>query len=218
MSSGKDKYQASLLSLLLMSASLPAMALDVCASVGKIDASPGKKDPCDSLAYFAEVAGKCAAEIVEDRRLQRYAAGILELERQTRIDESVLRSLRMMRNNPALPGGKTGDPTALDRQVAAQEAYGAKNLLALADKRSSAVSAGYRQLAQPGYAQTVISNAVWRYLDNAVRPQLANCRNSTEGRKNAADFAGMLAVTMSHGNPIETQIIRQLLGEQPKTH
>lgn len=208
-------HRAGLVAFLLWSAAFPAMALDVCASVGKLDAPAGRKDPCEGLAYLAEVAGKCAAEIPEDRRLQRLAAGILELERQTRIDESVLRSLRLMRDNPTASRGMNSDPAALDRQMAIQESHGAKNRSLLAERRSSAVAAGFPQLAQAGYAQTVITNAVWRYLDSAVRPQLANCRGGNDGRRTAGDFAGMLAVSLSHGNPIETQIIRQLLGEQP---
>lgn len=203
--------------LLLLGVAFPALAIEVCASAGKLDVPPGMKEPCESLARFAEVTGKCAAEIAEDRRLQRYAAGILELERQTRIDESVVRSLRMLRDKPDASGGRTIDADAFERQMAVQESAGERNRSALAAKRSAAVSAGYSQLAQPGYAQAVISNAVWRYLDNAVRPQLANCRSGSAGRTSAGEFAGMLAVSMSHGNPIETQIVRQLLGEQPRS-
>lgn len=50
--------------------------------------------------------------------------------------------------------------------VSSMESYGAKNRSALADNGSSAVSAGYLQLAQPGYAQTVISNAVESFIDH----------------------------------------------------
>jgi hypothetical protein len=96
-------------------------------------------------------------------------------------------------------------------RISFQESYSAKNRDALAEKRALAVSAGYSRLAEEGYAQTVITNAVWRYMDSVVQPQVASCDASPEGRKRAGEFAGMLAVSMSHGNPIETQIVRQLL-------
>jgi hypothetical protein len=136
----------------------------------------------------------------EDRNLQRHAAGILELERQTKIDDSVLASMRKM--------------NMAQERISFQESYGAKNRSDLAEKRALAVAAGYSQLGQEGYAQSVISNAVWRYLDGAVRAQVANCTAGEAGRKAAGEFAGMLGVSMSHGNPLEQHIIRQLLGKE----
>jgi hypothetical protein len=176
---------------------LPASALDFCPSVGKVEPPPGKMEPCESLAFLAKITAKCAAEIPEDKNLQRHAAGILELERQTKIDESVLSSMRKM--------GMTQE------RIAFQESYGAKNRDALAEKRALAVSAGYSQLANEGPAQAVISNAVWRYMDTAAQPHLTACTRSEAGKKAAGEFAGALAISFSHGNPLEQQIIRQLL-------
>jgi hypothetical protein len=184
------------LALVLLAFAAPAFALEVCPSVGKVDLAP-VKDPCEGLAFFSRIAAICAAEIPEDRNLQRHAAGILELERQAKIDESVLAIMR-----------KKG--MAAER-ISFQESYSEKNRSALAEKRALAVSAGYSQLAQEGTAQSVITNAVWRYLDATVRPQLASCSAGEAGRKAAGQFAAMLAVSMSHGNPIEAEIVRQLL-------
>jgi hypothetical protein len=186
-----------LAALFLAFLALPALALEVCPSVGKVDL-PAIKEPCEGLAFFARIAAKCATELPEDRNLQRHAAGILELERQAHIDASVLASMRKM-------GGFSPE------RIAFQESYAAKNQSALAEKRALAVAAGYSQLAQEGAAQAVIGNAVWRYLDATVQPQLANCSDGEAGRKAAGQFAGMLAVSMSHGNPIEARIIRELL-------
>ena len=187
-----------LAALLLAALACPAFALDFCPSAGKAEL-PAVKDPCEGLTYFSRITATCAAEIPEDRNLQRHAAGILELERQAKIDDSVLASMRKM--------------GMAQERISFQETYAGKNRSALAEKRALAVSAGYSQLAQEGPAQSIISNAVWRYLDTAVRPQVANCSAGEEGRKAAGDFAGMLAVSMSHGNPIEQQVIRQLLGK-----
>lgn len=186
-----------LAALLLSVVALPAAALDFCPSVGKVDMPANRSDPCEGLAFLSTITAKCAAEIPEDKNLQRHAAGILELERQTKIDESVLASMRKM--------------NMAQERISFQESYSAKNRDALAEKRALAVSAGYSQLANEGPAQAVISNAVWRYMDGAVQPQVAGCSASPEGRKRAGEFAGMLAVSMSHGNPLETEIIRQLL-------
>jgi hypothetical protein len=184
--------------LLLAALATPAWALDFCPSVGKVDLPP-VKDPCDGLAFFSRIAATCAAEIPEDRNLQRHAAGILELERQAKINESVLVSMRKM--------------GMAQERISFQESYSETNRSALAEKRTLAVSAGYSQLAREGAAQSVITNAVWRYLDVTARPELANCSAGEAGRKAASDFAGLLAVSMSHGNPIEAQIIRELLGK-----
>lgn len=188
-----------LAALLLSVVALPAVALDFCPSVGNVDMPANRSDPCEGLAFLSKIAATCAAEIPEDKNLQRHAAGILELERQTKIDESVLATMRKM--------------GMAQERISFQESYSAKNRDALAEKRALAVSAGYSQLAQEGPAQAVISNAVWRYMDSAVQPHVAGCSASPEGRKRAGEFAGMLAVSMSHGNPLETQIIRQLLGK-----
>lgn len=201
-----------LAALLLAAVALPAAALDFCPSVGKVE-TPGKMEPCEGLAFLAKITAKCAAEIPEDRSLQRHAAGILELERQRKIDENVLIGLRQVRADPQRMSGMKIDPALLDRQIAMQEGLADKTLADLREKRALGVSAGYSQLAKEGAAQTVIDNAVWRYLDGAVRPQVANCSSGGAGRKAASDFAGMLGVSMSHGNPLEREIIRQLLGK-----
>lgn len=209
-------YRAGVGAFLLWNAASPVMALEVCASVGKIDSRMDRSDTCGNLANLAEVASRCAAEIPEDRRLQRHAAGILQLEKQTKIDDSVIQSLRKMREIPDSSREMNVDPAAFERRMAIQESLGEKNRAALAEKRSTAVSAGYPKLAQPGYAQAVITNAVWRYLESLIRPQVVDCRSGSDGLKSAANFAGMFAVSISHGNPIETQIMRQLLGDQPE--
>lgn len=176
---------------------LPAPALDFCPSVGKVEVPANRTDPCEGLAFLAKIMAKCAAEIPEDRNLQRHAAGILELERQTKIDESVLANMRKM--------------GMAEERISFQESYSAKNRDALAEKRALAASAGYSQLAREGSAQPVITNAVWRYMDNAVRPHVAGCTQGEAGRKAATEFAGMLGVAMSHGNPIEREVMRRLL-------
>ena len=183
--------------LILGVVALPAAALEPCPSVGNVDMPANRSDPCEGLAFLAKITAKCAAEMPEDKNLQRHSAAILELERQTKIDETVLASMRKM--------------NMAQERISFQESYSAKNRDALAEKRALAVSAGYSQLAKEGPAQAVISNAVWRYMDGAVQPQVAGCSASPEGRKRAGEFAGMLAVSMSHGNPLETEIIRQLL-------
>lgn len=185
--------------LLLSVIALPAAALDFCPSVGKVEAPATRTDPCEGLAFLAKITAKCVAEIPEDRNLQRHAAGILELERQVKIDESVLATMRKMAMSP--------------ERISFQESYAAKNRDALAGKRALAVAAGYSQLAQEGSAQAIISNAVWRYVDSAVQPHVAGCAQGEAGKKAAGEFAGALAVSMSHGNPIETMVIRQLLGK-----
>lgn len=209
-------HRAAVGAFLLWSTASPVAALEVCASAGKIDMRTDGRDPCENLATLAGVVSKCAAEIPEDRQLQRHAAGILQLERQTRIDESVIQSLRKMRESPSSSRELNSDLSAFDRQMSVQESLGEKNRAALAERRSTAVSAGYQQLARWGYAQAVITNAVWRYLDSLIDPQVANCRSGGDGLKSASTFAGMLATALSHGNPIETQIMRQLLGDQPE--
>ena len=196
---------------LLAAIALPASALDFCPSVGKVEPPAGKMEPCEGLAFLAKITAKCAAEIPEDKNLQRHAAGILELERQVKIDQSVTKSLQQMRAKPQPIGGRPIDPAAMDRQIAFQESYAAKNRDALAEKRALAVSAGYSQLGQEGTAQAVISNAVWRYMDNAVQPHLTACSQSEAGKRAAGEFAGALAMSFTHGNPLEQQIIRQLL-------
>ena len=187
-----------LAALVFLVVTLPAAALDFCPSVGKVEPPAKKMEACEGLAFVAKITSRCAAEMPEDKNLQRHAAGILELERQTKVDDSVLASMRKMNMAP--------------ERISFQEAYGAKNRDALAEKRALAVSAGYSQLAQEGTAQAVISNAVWRYLDSAAQPHVAGCTQGEAGRKAAGEFAGMLGVAMSHGNPLEQQIIRQLLG------
>ena len=151
-----------LAALLFATVALPASALDFCPSVGKVDVPANRSDPCEGLAFLAKIASKCAAEMPEDRNLQRHAAGILELERQVGIDSSVLASMRQM-------------GSFSQERIAFQESYAAKNRDALAEKRALAVSAGYSQLASEGPAQAVITNAVWRYLDNAIQPHVAGC-------------------------------------------
>ena len=187
-----------LAALVLFVVATPAAALDFCPSVGSVELPANRTDPCEGLAFLAKIAATCAEEIPEDRNLQRHAAGILELERQTKIDEDVLAAMRKM-------------GSFSEERIAFQESYAAKNRGALAEKRALAVSAGYPQFAQEGTAQAVISNAVWRYMDGAVRPHVARCTQGEAGKKAAGEFAGMLAVSMSHGNPIEQQIIRRLL-------
>ena len=185
------------IAFLLAVIALPARALDFCPSVGKVEPPAGKMEPCEALAFLSKITSRCAAEIPEDKNFQRHAAGILELERQTKIDESVLQTMRKMNMAP--------------ERISFQESYAAKNKSALVEKRALAVSAGYSQLANEGTAQAVISNAVWRYMDTAAQPHLKGCTQSEAGKKAAGEFAGALAMSFSHGNPLETQIIRQLL-------
>lgn len=215
----RTAHRAGFAALLLWSAASSGTTLDLCAAAGKIGTRADQNDPCERLSLLAEVASKCAAEMPEDRQLQRHAAGILQLEKQLQIDQSVMQSLRQMRDAPTASTGPMHlDPSALDRQIAFQESAGEKNRAALAARRTVAVSAGYPMLAQAGFAQAVITNAVWRHVESWTAPQATNCRNSENEGTSAGQLAGMIAVLLSHGNPIETQVMRQLLADPPVGH
>src|SRR5215467_10588985 len=63
----RNRYSGvGLAALLLVAAVLPASALEVCPSVGKVQMPVGKVEPCEGLAYLAKIISKCAAEIPED--------------------------------------------------------------------------------------------------------------------------------------------------------
>jgi hypothetical protein len=198
---------------LLAAVALPAAALDFCSSVGKVEPPAAKMEPCEGIAFLARITAKCAAEMPEDHNLQRHAAGILELENKRKVDTMVRQGLRATQADPEHLHGRKIDPVLLDRQIAMQEALAAKTEADLREKRALAASAGYSQPAKEGTAQTVIDNAVWRYLDGTVQPHVAGCSQSEAGKKAAGEFAGMLGVAMSHGNAIEREVMRQLLGK-----
>ena len=202
--------------LLLAATVLPASALEVCPSVGKVEMPAGKLEPCSGLAYLAKIISKCAAEIPEDKTLQRHAAEILELENEHKVDQMVLQDLRTTRANPERMRGRKMDPVLLDRQIAMQERLAAKIESDLREKRALAVSAGYLPLAKEGAAQTIIDNAVWRYLDTEMHPRVGSCSASEAGRRSAAEFAARLGVAASHGNPLEREVMRELLESTPR--
>src|SRR5215472_3970114 len=204
-----------LAALLLAAAVLPASALEVCLSVGKVELPAGTLEPCDSLAYLAKIISRCAVEIPEDKNLQRHAAGILELENKHKVDLMVLQGLRATLANPQQMADRKIDPVLLDRRIAMQEGLATKTESDLRERRALAVSAGYSQLAREGAAQAIIDNAVWRYLDTEMHPRVGSCSASEAGRRSAAEFAGMLGVAASHGNPLEREVMRQLLESTP---
>ena len=183
------------IALLAVAIGTCASAEDLCAAAGPLKGltpSPGSRprDACEGLRVLQAAVAKCAAEFPDDRALQIRAASILPLERQRSIDASVLASLRQMQANPQGLKSSNIDRTLLARRIEMIEAQAAKIDAELAAKRDSAVAAGYGQLAQDGYAQTIVSSAVWRYVDGEVRQRLEAC----------ADDGGRQRLLHSSGN------------------
>jgi len=195
-------------------------AQDLCTGAGPLgtlapSAGSRPRDACDGLRLLQPMVAKCAAEFPEDRALQLRAAGALPLERQRSIDASVVASLREMQASPQRLTASNIDPTLLARRIEMMEAQAAKTDADLAAKRASAAAAGYRELAQDGYAQKIIWNAVWRYVDGEVRRRLEACTDDA-GRRAALDFIANLAIMLTHEGGLERELMRRLGDSAPE--
>jgi hypothetical protein len=175
----------------------------------------GISDPCDGLRLLLPIVAACAAEYPEDQALQRYAADILQLEREQKIEAGVLASMRKMAANPQSLQTSNIDPTLFARRIAMVEAKAAEIDADLAVKRSSAAAAGYSRLSEEGFAQAIISNAVWRYLLEEVRRHVDSCTDDA-GRRAARELIAGLAVMASHGDALEREVTRRILLPAPK--
>src|SRR5262245_7334972 len=160
-------------------------------------------DPCEGLAVIAQATVACSAEYPADRRLQAHAAGILDLERRRRVEVLTLDGLRK------------SPERGLERYIQSTERELAQIDSELDARKKRATAAGYHELAEAGYAQKIMSNVVWRYLDFEARNRLTGCATPA-GRQAAQEFIGNLAVAFSHGNPIERTLMQRLLQEAPK--
>ena len=156
----------------------------------------------------------CIAEFPEDRNLQVRAARIVQLEQRQRVETQVLTGLRQLRANPDAMRAQTIDPELLSRRIAMNEATLATLTADLDRERHEAAAAGYPQLATAGVAQSVITNAAWRFIEAQATPHLNSCTDPA-GRQAAREFFGGILMMMSHGNALQQQTIRRILEAQP---
>ncbi len=195
-------------------------AQELCPGSGPLEAPirrPGSTvpDPCDALRILLPVAAKCATEFPEIPGLQIHAANVLLLERQRKIDVSVLTSMRKMLESPQQLQDLNIDAAAWARRIEIAETGLAKTDADLATQHQRAVAAGYNQLAQTGAAQKIISSVIWRQIETDARSFLSACTDNA-GREAARRFVSSLGIMMSHGKGFEREIIRRIRDSTPK--